>query len=69
MKSETIAEFCESERISRSHYYKLKRYGKGPREMRLLSTVRITPEAKADWRRAREAEAQRKGSSEAREAA
>jgi hypothetical protein len=56
MPSETIDEFCKSERISRRHYYYLKTMGKGPREMRLGRIVRITPEAKADWRREREAE-------------
>jgi hypothetical protein len=54
--ADTIPSFCESEAISESFYYKLKRLGKGPREMEVEGSVRITPEAKADWRREREAE-------------
>jgi hypothetical protein len=65
MHSETIDEFCESERISRRHYYTLKARGKGPREMRLGDAVRITPEAKADWRREREAESATRAETEA----
>ena len=55
--SSSIDEFCASEGISRGQYYKLRKEGRGPREMRLAGQlVRITPEAKAEWRRAREAE-------------
>jgi hypothetical protein len=54
--ADTIPSFCESEAISESTYYKLKRLGKGPREMLIEGSVRISPEAKADWRREREAE-------------
>ena len=50
----TISDFCASERISRAMYYKLKRDGKGPREMAVGSHKRISPEARADWRRERE---------------
>jgi hypothetical protein len=55
--ADTIQSFCESEAISESLYFKLKRLGKGPREMLVEGSVRISPEAKADWRREREAEA------------
>lgn len=48
--AQTINEFCESERISRSMYYKLRRLGLGPREMAVGTAVRISPEARADWR-------------------
>jgi hypothetical protein len=55
--SKTIDEFCTAERISRAMYYKLRRLGKGPREMAVGTHRRISPEAQADWRRDREAEA------------
>jgi hypothetical protein len=57
--SQTIGEFCASERISRSMYYKLRRLGLGPREMVICTARRISPEARADWRRAREQDGQR----------
>jgi predicted DNA-binding transcriptional regulator AlpA len=50
----TIPEFCESERISRAHYFNMRSRGEGPREMRIGKSVRISPEARADWRRERE---------------
>jgi hypothetical protein len=50
----TLPEFCESERISLAFYYKLKRLGLGPREMVIGRAKRISPEARAEWRRARE---------------
>lgn len=55
--SETIAEFCRAERISHGMYYKLKAAGKGPVEYYLGTHPRISPEAHAQWRREREAEA------------
>jgi len=50
----TIDEFCAVERISRSFYYKLRKDAKGPREMVVGVCKRISPEAHAEWRRARE---------------
>jgi hypothetical protein len=52
----TIPSFCESNAMSESKYFSLKRKGKGPREIDLDGRVIITPEAEADWRREREAE-------------
>jgi len=52
--SQTISEFCRSEKISRAKYFQLRREGKGPKEMRDLKWVRISPEAKLEWRRERE---------------
>jgi hypothetical protein len=52
----TIPSFCESNAISESEYYKLKRDGKQPREIEVNKRIIITPEAEADWRREREAE-------------
>jgi hypothetical protein len=51
-RSLTIPEFCEQERISDSTFYKLRRAGFGPAELRLPGTevVRITPAAIAEWR-------------------
>jgi hypothetical protein len=52
----TIESFCESNRISISTYYSLRRQGKGPRETRVSERrITISPEAEADWRREREA--------------
>ena len=53
-KSDTIETFCESERISRSAYFDMRRQGWGPDEMRIGRLIRISPEAKARWRRQRE---------------
>lgn len=50
----TIESFCLANRISEAMYYKLKRQHKGPREMKVGKRTLITPEAEADWRRARE---------------
>ena len=50
----TIPEFCAAHRISESLYYKLKRQGKGPREMEAGMRKLITFESAAEWRRARE---------------
>ena len=50
-QARTVAEFCERNRICPSTYFKLRQLKKGPREMRVLGKVLITPEAEADWRR------------------
>jgi hypothetical protein len=51
----TISEFCDAHRISRAHYYNLKKLGQAPDEARAGDrTVIITFEAAARWRRARE---------------
>jgi hypothetical protein len=50
----TIPEFCDAHRISRAHYYNLKRLGEGPDEARAGDRVFITMEAAARWRRQRE---------------
>jgi hypothetical protein len=55
--SDTVNEFCRRERICRSTFYNLKKAGKGPRVMLVGDKLRISPEARADWRRDREAEA------------
>jgi hypothetical protein len=56
-QSQTIPQFCSSEGISRAFYYELKKAGKGPREMRHADgCIRISPEARRDWRGERERE-------------
>src|SRR5262245_58449052 len=56
----TIPSFCESNAISESKYFDLKRRGKGPREIDLGGRTIITPEAERDWRLEREAETEAK---------
>ena len=51
----TIPSFCESNAISESKYYELKRRGLQPREMEIDGIIRITPEAERDWRAENEA--------------
>jgi hypothetical protein len=64
----TIPSFCVSNRISESLYYKLKRQGKGAREIEVGDRILITEEAEADWRREREAETTAKRKAKAKAA-
>jgi len=50
-QSKTINEFCEAERFSRSHFYKLLDLGQGPELTRSGKRVTISPQAHARWRR------------------
>src|SRR4051794_9738781 len=50
----SISEFCRAHGICAPTYYKLKNYGLGPAEMRMGGAVRISREAAAAWRHARE---------------
>ena len=50
----TISEFCRSHAISPGLYYKMKRRGEAPREMKVGARTLISVEAAAEWRRARE---------------
>ena len=50
----SILEFCKAHGISEGFFYKLKKHGEGPREMKVGARTLITLEAAADWRRARE---------------
>jgi hypothetical protein len=50
----SIKEFCREHGISPPFYYDLKRQGLGPAEMRMGNIVRISHEAAAAWRKARE---------------
>jgi hypothetical protein len=54
----SITKFCRAHSLSKAQYFKLRKDGRGPREM--LNGTRgklISSEAAADWRREREAEA------------
>jgi hypothetical protein len=53
----TIAEFCKTHRISQSMYFKIRNLGLGPREMMVGTRRLISQEAAAEWRKAREAAA------------
>ena len=57
----TIYEFCELERISRSHLYSLWKKGRGPTFYRVGSRRRISQQSREAWQREREAEAQQDG--------
>ena len=52
----SIAAFCAAHDLSEGMYFKIRKQGLGPREMRVGSRVLITQEAAAAWRREREAE-------------
>jgi hypothetical protein len=54
--SYSIKEFCRAYRISEALYFKMKREGKGPRELHVGGRVIISIEAAANWQREREAE-------------
>jgi hypothetical protein len=50
----TIEEFCESFCISEGFYYKLKKQGLGPREMRIGTRTIISIESATAWGREHE---------------
>ena len=50
----SIREFCAAHRISTDFYFKLKRQGLAPKEMRVGSRVLISVESAAAWRAERE---------------
>jgi predicted DNA-binding transcriptional regulator AlpA len=50
----SIPEFCKAHGISEGFFYKLKKQGEGPREMKLGARTLITLESAAEWRRERE---------------
>jgi hypothetical protein len=53
----TVAEFCNTHRISRSKLYQLWAAGVGPRFFRVGNSIRISTEAATEFRREREAAA------------
>lgn len=56
-ESLTISEFCAAEKLSRSLLYRSWREGWGPRFHLVGTHRRISPEARREWRQAREAAA------------
>jgi predicted DNA-binding transcriptional regulator AlpA len=50
----SIPEFCEAHGISEGFFYKLKKQGEGPREMKVGARTLISFESAAEWRRTRE---------------
>lgn len=56
-RSYTPDEFCEAERMSRSKLYQMWSHGKGPRWFQIGNRRRISHEARIEWRRKLEAEA------------
>jgi len=50
----SIREFCEAHGISEGFFYKLKKQGEGPRQMRVGRRTLISFESAAEWRRKRE---------------
>ena len=50
----SIPEFCSAHGISEGFFYKLKKKGEGPREMKLGARTLITLESAEEWRRERE---------------
>jgi predicted DNA-binding transcriptional regulator AlpA len=46
----TIDEFWAAMGIGRSAYYELRKQRRGPREMKIGTSVRISPEARKAWR-------------------
>ena len=54
--SHSIDGFCQLEGISRAFFYKLKAQGKAPRLFNVGASVRISEEARTEWRRKLESE-------------
>jgi hypothetical protein len=50
-RSLTIDEFCQLNHMSRTFYFRLRKQGNGPEEMRFGAHVRITPESNERWRK------------------
>ncbi len=47
----TVEQFCADHQISRAFYYKLRKQGRGPAEIKLGARTMISPESAAAWRR------------------
>jgi predicted DNA-binding transcriptional regulator AlpA len=48
--TQTIAEFCKNEKISKSLFYKLRKQGLAPRIMKIGRLTRISSDSINDWR-------------------
>lgn len=64
--AKTIRQFCDDYGISRTHYYVLGKVGRGPKEMILGRTKRISEEAETEWRARMESEPAKVGPKPAR---
>jgi predicted DNA-binding transcriptional regulator AlpA len=53
--AESVGDFCQSNGISKSMFYKMQREGKGPRIMKIGRRTLISQEASAKWRKNLEA--------------
>jgi hypothetical protein len=53
----TVNQFCDAEKVSRAKLYQEWRAGRGPKYFLVGTHRRISAEARAEWRRQREAEA------------
>jgi len=53
----TIEEFCTRHHLSRSEYFRIRKLGLGPDELRVAGNVRITAEADRKWGRRHTAKA------------
>jgi hypothetical protein len=60
-QSYTVKSFCEAERISRAMLYRLWAHGQGPRFYMVGTVRRISPEARVEWQREREAASEIEG--------
>lgn len=50
IKAQSVQEFCQSNGISQSFFYKLAKLGKAPRIMKVGRRTLITSEAAQEWR-------------------
>jgi hypothetical protein len=57
----TLEEFCRAHRISRAHYYELRKRGLGPDEAELLGRKIVTHESAKAWRKQRTAATKKSG--------
>ncbi len=49
LPSSTISEFCSRHRLGRTTYFKMRKAGMGPKELRHGSVVRITADSEREW--------------------
>ena len=47
----SVAEFCSTHQISRTHFYHLVKEGRAPKIMKVGRRVLISKEAAAEWRK------------------
>jgi hypothetical protein len=52
--AESVKDFCQSNGISKSMFYKIQREGKGPCIMKIGRRTLISNEAAAEWRKSLE---------------